>query len=247
MDDIVPSLLEKIQSDFTTRSLASAKLKNALKSLKSRKADYLTVNDFAIEVGNILSSVFADNITVELLPDGRMYYNIAERILDPTMLNNYNLISDFSSDVQSLLNEVAGINIRPQTAELNQDRINGLIERLSEATNFDDIKWILDDPIINFCQSIVDDSIKANADFHYDAGFKPVITRRLGGDACDWCRNLAGTYDYHSEPPDIYRRHERCRCTVDYKPDKKRRQNVWTKVIKDKTEIERRKTLNLEE
>ena len=50
MDDIVPSLLEKIQSDFTARTIASDKLKSALKSLKSRKADYLTVNDFAIEV-----------------------------------------------------------------------------------------------------------------------------------------------------------------------------------------------------
>ena len=94
---------------------------------------------------------------------------------------------------------------------------------------------------------MVDDAVKANAEFHYDAGLKPVITRRLGGDACAWCRNLAGSYEYHSEPEDVYRRHERCRCTVEYKPDKKKRQNVWTKVIKDVSEIERRKTLNLRE
>ena len=94
MDDIVPSLLEKIQSDFTAQSLASDKLKTALKSLKGRKADYLTVNDFAIEVGGILSSVFGDNITTEILPDGKMYYNIAERILNPTMSNNFSLIKE---------------------------------------------------------------------------------------------------------------------------------------------------------
>jgi hypothetical protein len=247
MDDIVPRLLEKIQSDFTAQSLASDKLKTSLKLLKSRKADYLTVNDFAIEVGSILSSVFGNNITADVLPDGRMYYNIAERILNPTMTNNFSLISDFSSEVQSLLNESAGINIRAQTPDINQSRIDGIIDRLADADDFEAIKWILDDPIINFCQSVVDDAVKANADFHYDAGLKPVITRRLGGDACAWCRNLAGSYEYHSEPEDVYRRHERCRCTVDYKPDKKKRQNVWTKVIRDTAEIERRKTLNLRE
>lgn len=245
MDDIVPSLLEKIQSDFTARTLASDKLKNALKLLKSKKANYLTANDFAIEVGGILSSVFGDNVTAEVLPDGKMYYNIAERILNPTMSNNFDLITGFSSEVQSILNDTAGINIRAQTPELNQSRIDGIIDRLSDAEDFEAIKWILDDPIINFCQSVVDDAVKANADFHYDAGLKPIITRRLGGDACKWCRNLAGSYEYHSEPDDVYRRHERCRCTVEYKPDKTKRQNVWTKAVRNVAEIERRKTLNL--
>lgn len=247
MDDIVPELLEKIQADFKARTLASDKLKTALKLLKSKKANYLTANDFAIEVGSILSSVFEDNITAEVLPDGKMYYNISERILNPAMSNIFDLITGFSSEVQAILNESAGINIRAQTPEINQSRIDGIIDRLSDAEDFEAIKWILDDPIINFCQSVVDDAIKANADFHYNAGLKPVITRRLGGDACKWCRNLAGSYEYHSEPEDIYRRHERCRCTVEYKPDKTKRQNVWTKVIKDVAEIERRKTLNLRE
>lgn len=249
MDDIVPSLLEKIQSDFTARTLASDKLKSALKTLKTRKADYLTVNDFAIEVGGILSSVFGDNITADVLPDGRMYYNIAERILNPTMSNNFRLISDFSSDVQGLLNESAGINIRAQTPDINQSRIDGIIDRLADANDFETIKWILDDPIINFCQSVVDDAVKANADFHYDAGLKPVITRRLGGDACAWCRNLAARYEYHSEPEDVYRRHQRCRCTVEYNPkDGRGVQNSHTKKwreLEQKRKIEERQNLNL--
>lgn len=247
MNDIVPGLLEKIQADFKSRTLASDKLKIALKLIKSKKATYLTANYFAIEVGSILSSVFGDNITADVLPDGKMHYNISERILNPTMSNNFDLITGFSSEVQTILNETAGINIRAQTPGLNQSRIDGIIDRLSNDEDFTAIKWILDDPIINFCQSVVDDAIKANADFHYDAGLKPIITRRLGGDACKWCRNLAGSYEYHSEPEDIYRRHERCRCTVEYVPDKKKRQNVLTKAVRNASEIERRKTLNLRE
>lgn len=247
-NDIVPALLEQIQKEFEEQTLNSKKLKSVFSLLKNKKATYLDVNDFAIEVGEILADVLGRNITVDVLPDGKMYFNIAERILNPTMQNNYNLISDFAVDVQSQLNQEANLKLKGQKAELNQDKIDGIINRVSNESDFETIKWILDDPIINFSQSVVDDSIKANADFHYNAGLKPNIIRRLGGDACEWCKNLAGIYPYHSEPKEVYQRHERCRCTVDYRPSDARRQNVWTKAWRDPLKAEKianRKTLNL--
>ena len=50
------------------------------------------------------------------------------------------------------------------------------------------------------------------------------------GGCCDWCRSLAGTYSYPNVPPDVYKRHRNCRCTVDYYPTGKgKRQDVWSK------------------
>lgn len=233
MDDIVPGLLESIQKQFDEQSINSAKLKKILGLLKSKKASYIDVHEFAIEIGNILASVLDANITAEILPDGKMYFNIADRILNSTLKKNHELISGFAVDVQTLLNKQAGLGLKGMAPELNQDRVDGLVNRVSSAESFSDIKWILDDPIINFSQSIVDDSIKKNAEFHAKAGLRPKIIRSVHGDACDWCRRLAGAYDYQSAPSDVYHRHQRCRCIVDYRPGDGRRQNVWSKAWRD--------------
>lgn len=246
--DIVPALLETIEEEFNQRTYNSVKLKKAMKMLQNKKATYLDANDFAIEIGEILSDILQTKITADVLPDGKMYFNIAERILNPTMKKNYELIANFVVDVQTELNRNARLRLKGQLPELNQDRIDGMINRLSSEDNFEAIKWLLDDPIINFSQSIVDDGIKVNANFHEKAGLSPKITRRVAGHACDWCKNLAGTYNYSETPADIYRRHERCRCTVDYRPGDGRRQDVWSKAWKDplkKEKIKQRKELNL--
>lgn len=59
-----------------------------------------------------------------VLPDGKMYYNIAKSILNPTMENNYNLITNVTNQIQTSLNSAAGIGIKPITPKLNQDRIH---------------------------------------------------------------------------------------------------------------------------
>ena len=228
-NDIVPKLLENIQGKFDEATFNSKVLKKALKALQDSKATYTDANEFAIEVGEILSDVLTTNITVEILPDGKMYYNIADRILNFTMNKNYNLISDFATDIQTELNHQVGLRIKGQKAKLNQDRIDGIIERLSNANNFDDIKWILGEPMVNFSQSVVDDTVKKNVEFQAKAGLNPKIIRKPDNKPCKWCKSLVGEYSYPDAPADVYKRHENCKCTVEYVPDNTKKQNVWTK------------------
>lgn len=248
--DIVPSLLELIQKEFDQQTYSSKKLKTAFQLLKNKKATYLDVNSFAVEVGEILANVLNSQINVGILPDGKMYFNIADRVLNSTMQKNHELISNFAVDVQTVLNHEAGLKIKGQIPAINQDRIDGIINRISSGEDFESVKWLLDDPVINYSQSIVDDAIKANAEFHAKLGLQPEITRRAEARACEWCRNLEGTYDYYDAPDDIYRRHVRCHCTVDYDPGDRRKQDVWSKVWRDpdkEAKIAQRKVLNLKE
>lgn len=227
--DIVPKLLETIEKEFDEKTFNSSKIKKALKALQDNKATYADANEFAIEVGEILSDVLSKNITVNILPDGKMYYNIADRILNPTMSKNYSLISDFTVDIQTELNHQAGLRIKGQKAKLNQSRIDGIIERLAGAESFEDIKWILGEPMVNFSQSVVDDAVKTNAEFQSKAGIKAKIIRKPDSKPCKWCKSLVGEYDYQDAPEDVYKRHENCKCTVEYRPDNIRSQNVWNK------------------
>lgn len=232
-EDLVPNLLQAINQQFDEKTKNSPKIKAAIKALRAKEATYLNANDFAIEAGRLLSEVLGTNLSASILPDGKMYFNIADRVLNSTLKKNHDLIAGYSKDVQTLLNDQAGIHLKVQEPEFNQDKVDGIINRVSSEDDFDKIKWVLDDPIVNFSQSVVDDSIDANAKFQAKSGLHPTITRKLMGKGCDWCRNLAGTYEYYEAPHDIYRRHERCRCTVEYNPGSGKRQDVWSKKWSD--------------
>lgn len=240
MEDITPELLREIQRDFQSEFNKSKIISGLYEKVRDGTATYAEANDFAIETGKILANAYGSNLSSDVLPDGRMYYNIAQRIINPTMVNNYNLITDVTDKVQQSLNEAAKIGIKPVTPEMNQNRVDGIINRVANAEHFDDVAWILDEPIVNFSQSIVDDSIRRNAEFHADAGMKPVIVRKLAGGCCEWCAKLAGTYTYPDDVPhDVYRRHQRCRCTVDYNPRRGKIQNVHSKKWQTQEERER--------
>lgn len=228
--DIAPELLKKIQADFQSNFDKSKVISGLYAKVRDGTAAYSEANNFAIEVGRILADAYQNNLSSDILPDGRMYYNIAQRIINPTMYNNYQLITGVTSNVQRSLNEAAGLGIQPVTPQINQDRINGIINRVSEEEAFDNVAWILAEPVVNFSQSIVDDAIRENVKFHADAGLQPRIVRKLMGGCCEWCRAVAGTYTYPDVPKDVYRRHQRCRCTVDYHPGDGKVQNVHSKI-----------------
>lgn len=243
--DIVPGIFEKIEKTFKLKTKESKIIKEKLKALKDKRATYKDANDFAIELGDILASVFSSNISSGDLPDGKMYYNIAKRLIEPNMVRNHDLVSEYSKEVQSILNKQANISIQAQKAELNQDRIDKLVYKISEYDSFEQGKWLLNEPIKNFTQAIVDYTIKKNADLHYKAGLRPKIIRREKGNCCDWCKEVVGVYAYPDVPEDVYKRHRHCRCTVDYYPGDGKKQDVWSKQWKNINEDDKNKRIAL--
>lgn len=229
--DIVPALLEKIENEFKNKTAKSKILKSKILALQNKNVSHIDSNAFAIEVGRILAEVFKEEITADVLPDKKMYYNIAKRLLEPNLKNNFDLVSDFSKEVQDILNQKSNISIKAISPELNQDRIDGIVNKISEYDDFEKGKWLLMEPVINFTQAIVDDTIKTNADFQYKSGLSPKIIRKEAGNCCDWCKEVVGVYEYPDVPKDVYRRHRFCRCTVDYVPGDGKIQNVHTKKI----------------
>lgn len=219
--DIVPALLELIENDFNEKTYNSEVLRKAIQALRDKKATYQNANEFAIEIGEILAEVLNTHITVETLPNGKIYFNIADRIMNSTMKKNFDLITGYAIDVQTELNHAAGLKLKGQKSTLNQSRIDGIVERLSTAEEFEQIKWILGEPIVNYSQSIVDDMVRTNAEFQAKVGLGPKIIRKPDSNPCNWCRNLVGEYDYSEvidQGNDVFRRHDYCRCTVIFEP-----------------------------
>jgi len=245
--DVLPKLLQEVKKEFELSYRESEIIRNAFATLEAKKATYKTANEFAIEIGEILSKALGAYISADKLPNGKMYYNIAQRLLMDVLGRNYELVSSYASDVQKNLNDKAKIGLKVQVPELNLDRIAGIVNRFSSEDNFEDVSWLLDEPIVNFTQSIIDDSIRKNAEFHHKAGLQPEIVRTSYFHCCEWCQEVQGSYKYPRVPKDVYRRHQHCRCIVDYDPKNGKTQNVWTKKWNsiDKERVERRKLISV--
>ena len=166
-----------------------------------------------------------------MLEGGTLSYEDAVSIIEPMLNRAYQMNTLACEKVQETLNKAAGLNLKAQVPELNKDRIDGFARRIGSEENYDDVAWILDEPVKTYSRSVVDDSIKANADFHYKAGLSPKIIRTAEPKCCEWCASLAGEYDYPLtyDDQEVYRRHDNCRCIVEYKPGDGRKQNVHSK------------------
>ena len=147
----------------------------------------------------------------------------------PLLEEEHLLVADASAAVQQALNQQANLGIAPQRAVLHTDAVDDLLNKVSAAEQFEDVAWVLDEPVRTFSRMVVDDTLKRNVDFQGKAGLRPRVIRTAESHCCRWCSALAGTYDYPRVPKDVYRRHERCRCRVEYDPGEGRRQNVWNK------------------
>lgn len=249
--DITPELLEKIETDFKARINSNSEVRSLFAKIKTDKATYKDAQRFAVKVSEIMSEFLNKHLSSAVLPDGKMYYNIADRIFNQTLGKNgtYGYISKYAQQVQDIINKNAGIGIKAVTAELNQDRIKGIVDIVSGKDNFDDIKYMINEPVVNFGQAIVDDTVKANADFQFNSGLSPKIVRISEGGCCEWCDKIAGVYDYENvrnTGNDVFRRHKYCRCLVTYEAGGKRPENVHTKKKLTNEELEQRKTIGLE-
>ncbi|MGN0326184.1 MAG: hypothetical protein ACI4DW_07720 [Lachnospiraceae bacterium] len=163
MKDMTPEILEKIESDFEKRFDKSKKVADFYKKIRDGTATYKDAHAFAMEISEILAKSYMDHLSAETLPDGKMYYNIANRIIPKTLKKNYNLACEAGKKVQENINRKHGIGIKAVKPEMNEDRVKGIVDIVSGKDDFDDIAYMLKEPVTNFTQSVIDDVVRENA------------------------------------------------------------------------------------
>lgn len=227
--DVVPELMEQIDAKFKANNLRDRQLGRVSQRITAGTADLSDAHTFAERLGFNLSDALTGTLTEDNLPNGRLYYNIAERTVIPALEQDYELVNEAAALIQKSIDEKDQIGLASVRADFPMERIQNLIDKLTadEITPQQVISW-LTEPIVNNSEAFVDDYVEANSKFRAKAGLKTKLIRKAAWNCCDWCSNLEGTYDYGSAPSDIYRRHEFCRCTVTYQSEKIS-QNVWSK------------------
>lgn len=215
-------------------------IRKILKKVDSGTADYTDMNKLSVAVGENLSKTLKASITPDAFPT--ISQEEAEATVLRMLMQAHGTIKEPTARMQKHLNEKAGVGLSPVEPKFDTDRATGLCSKLASYEKLEDGLWVLEEPVINFAQNVVDEFVSQNASAQFAAGMHPVIIRKPDRGACKWCLSLAGEYDYPNKTPkDVFRRHERCRCTVEYVPEKgKGRQDVWTKKWKAQQATEKK-------
>ena len=229
MTDISPELLEKIRNDFRRLIEEDKEAERLLEKIRSGSADYSEAEAYSLRVAEALSQALGNYLTPDELPNGKLYYNIAEKVLGPLIREDYELVTEAARQVQESLNRKAGLGLRAQVAKMDEERVLYLISEAADAEDISAVLVMLDEPVKNLSLSFVTETLKKNVEFHGESGLRPTVTRSGSWKACEWCRGLAGKYKYPDVPRDVWRRHQYCRCTVLSDPGDGSRVNVHTK------------------
>lgn len=246
-EDVVPGLLEDIQSRFRTNMNKSQPLQRVRQRMEAGTATLRDVHTYTENVGHALSDAMRGALTPDKLPDGRMWYNIADRTLGPMVRQSYDMSNQVATEILEARDRAEGLGLNAVTADYPENRVSGLVRKAADAADAgeDWARWF-GEPVVNLVESLADSFMKANADFREKLGMSPRIRRDSYARCCDWCAGLDGVYDYKDAPREVYARHEFCRCEVTFE-NGNMRQNVWTKErwTADRDELDRRREYGL--
>jgi hypothetical protein len=243
--DVAPALVEGVQKAFDEGVARDPTIASILMRIRDGTPRATDSHRYAERLGEILAASYKKVIREDDLPNGRMYYNIANRIIKPPLRTNYDMVMETSEDIQKAIDVSDGLGIGTIAPDFPEARVDGLIDKLSDPENdFVRIIYWLGEPIVNNTEAFADDFVRANAVLRSKMGLTETITRISAPGCCEWCDAMAGSYEYGDHPREIFQRHEYCRCTVTHQTSKGERINVWSKKTwaASPEELERRRT-----
>lgn len=247
---LATDLLNSVQKSFAGYLMRDADLKRISNRVRDG-TDYEDANEYAVRVGELLARAIDDNTQTLAY----MSEDVARDVLTPLLTEAHEIVATASAQVQKNMNTAAGIGLEVLTADLDTNRIDGLVNKVASYDTYDQARWVTQEPVVNYSQAVVDQTIRKNAQAHSKAGFEPVIIRKTEAAKtvnsfkvvrgkkypykykipCKWCAGLEGVYKYKdvsNTGNNVFRRHESCRCIIIYKDANKtinvRTQKAWT-------------------
>lgn len=198
---------ERLRAALDKKLAADPSLRAVVKRIKNGTA---TLADSA-EYARVLSHIFGREVSANVL-------DLDDRagVVTQLLRDCYEDVNSIYAQVQTILDEQAGIHINPQKPAFPAERVDQFTHSLIDPTVKDSvIKRRAGAGTETITKSYHDDCIKKNAQFRHDAGLKCYIVR-IGTKCCEWCSEVAGKYEFGDQPDGIFRRHDNCDCTIIY-------------------------------
>ncbi len=202
--------LQSVLWDVKQRIENDKKLSKLRQKVNSGKATYADTAAYSTHVGNLLGDTFAQHI-LSVSPELR------EALTVELLHDRYMDINAIIDRVQKSMDEAQGLHLAPQHAPFYDDRAHQIGSALADPTVPDEtIKRRARAATATATKAMHDDRMKSEAKFRSRAGLKCTVNRIAAAKCCEWCDQVAGKYAYEDTPPDLWRRHDNCNCTIVY-------------------------------
>ena len=220
-EDIAPALLKQIEREFN-KGLKKRGLNLKADVKKARDGTLKNLHKYSNAVGDALAEAFG-TIKPEMLPEGTMFFNIADRVMRPPVNEAYVMVSDVADEIQTVANKRAGIGLKAIRPPLEEERVKGLIDAVTSG-EYAATEHFLDYPVQCLVDHFADNHMQKNAEFLDNSGIYTYVIRTAEANCCEWCSDRAGTYESYRDAQDneAFARHDGCRCTLEIKLGKTR-------------------------
>lgn len=209
---------EAVAKEYAEGLTRSRTISDFARKMAAGTATHIDTHALAEACGETASRALIKTLTPEAV-GAVMERELAAVTVDPVLRANYSIVTSAGAEVQRRLYKKAGFGLDAQTPELDADRLQGIIDKLCEGEYINTRRFV-GEPIVNFTEHVVDALVRRNAEFQTRAGFEPYVSRILAPGCCDWCAAVAGRVPWSKQPAGMWRRHEYCRCVMDYNPEK---------------------------
>ena len=112
MKDVTPGLLEELNKTFEQKLAIHPQIRAYKKKLEAEKLDEKSVALFIREMVSLAAATVASVLRPEKLPDGKLYWNIAEGVLVPFLKDVVSQMSNIAVSAQKTADQKQNINIK---------------------------------------------------------------------------------------------------------------------------------------
>lgn len=222
----INELLLSVMDVFQELYESSRGISELEKRLNTGKANLTDAESYAEEISRLLNRAYGKVLGAADLPDGNVYWETCKALIEKPLTEAYNKVAEATVKALDAENAKNGIGLKAQAGRLDADKLRGIADVANKAESFEKAAAAIVEPVHSVTRSAVVDTVHATADMQDAAGLEVKIVRTTrGSNPCSWCKEMAGTYDYASVKRtghNVWRRHERCTCRVEYVSKKTR-------------------------
>ena len=132
MTDIVPELWNELQNEFYRLHNKDERIQRFLSRVEKGTAVSEDAAKYSIYIGECAAAAMKKVLALDRLPDGKLYFNIANRTVRPLLTLVYEMVNDAAMKVTMIENKKLGIGLKPIKGSFPEDRIKGFIDKLVE-------------------------------------------------------------------------------------------------------------------
>lgn len=132
MTDVVPELYEAIEKELKNNISNHPNIKKFNKKAEKGKTTAEDVSIYASNIGDCAAAAFEKILTEDVLPNGRIYWNIADRIIKPVLKQIFDMVMDAAKTQQEAENAVDGFKIKPSVPSFPEQKTDDLMFKFVE-------------------------------------------------------------------------------------------------------------------